>query len=195
MRLGQTDQDSFVVTLLTPVVPPRMPTLFEESEDGNAPLVRRMTRRLVEALARIVKPFQTLDNGVSWARTRPKATMPPAVLGFGQADAALLKIAACGFRERETEPDRYVRGFVRSLEREHEAVGGTIGLHAEIDGKQQTVITVLGQMDDEKAIRAHGSQAQVALRGDLKRAGRRWKLLYSRIESALGHDRLGSDHD
>ncbi len=51
MRLGQTDQGSFVVTLLTPVVPPPIPTLFEEPVDLDAPIARQMTRRLVEALA------------------------------------------------------------------------------------------------------------------------------------------------
>ena len=50
MRLGQTDQGSFVVTLLTPVVPPPMPALLPDSDDRNAPIERRMTRRLVEAL-------------------------------------------------------------------------------------------------------------------------------------------------
>ena len=51
VRLGQTDQGSYVVTLLTPVVPPPMPTLFPDPDDRNAPIERRMTRRLVEALA------------------------------------------------------------------------------------------------------------------------------------------------
>lgn len=51
MRLGQTDQGSFAVTLLTPVVPPSLPTLFDEPKDRNAPIARRMTKRLVEALA------------------------------------------------------------------------------------------------------------------------------------------------
>ena len=50
VRLGQTDQGSFVVTLLTPVVPPPMPGLFPDPDDRNAPIERRMTRRLVEAL-------------------------------------------------------------------------------------------------------------------------------------------------
>ena len=50
VRLGQTDQGSFVVTLLTPVVPPPMPALFPDPDDLNAPIERRMTRRLVEAL-------------------------------------------------------------------------------------------------------------------------------------------------
>ena len=51
VRLGQTDQGSFVVTLLTPAVPPPMPALFPDPEDLNAPIERRMTRRLVEALS------------------------------------------------------------------------------------------------------------------------------------------------
>ncbi len=50
MRLGQTDQGSFVVTLLTPVVPPPMPALFPDPDDRNGPIERRMTRRLVEAV-------------------------------------------------------------------------------------------------------------------------------------------------
>ena len=50
MRLGQTDQGSFVVTLLTPVVPPPMPVLLPDGDDRNAPIERRMTRRLVEAV-------------------------------------------------------------------------------------------------------------------------------------------------
>ena len=51
MRLGQTDHGSFVVTLLTPIVLPAMPTLLPDPDDGNAPIERRMTRRLAEALA------------------------------------------------------------------------------------------------------------------------------------------------
>ena len=50
MRLGQTDQGSFVVTLLTPIVPRPIPALFPDPDDRNAPIGRRMTRRLVEAV-------------------------------------------------------------------------------------------------------------------------------------------------
>ena len=50
VRLGQTDQGSFVVTLLMPVLLPPMPALFPDPDDRNAPIERRMTRRLVEAL-------------------------------------------------------------------------------------------------------------------------------------------------
>ena len=50
LRLGQTDQGSFVVTLLTPVVPAPMPALLPDPDDRNAPIERRMTRRLVDAV-------------------------------------------------------------------------------------------------------------------------------------------------
>ena len=53
VRLGQTDHGSFVVTLLTPVVPPPMPALFPDADDWNAPIERRMTVRLVEALTAV----------------------------------------------------------------------------------------------------------------------------------------------
>ena len=53
VRLGQTDHGSFVVTLLTPVVPPPMPALFPDADDRHAPIERRMTMRLLEALTAV----------------------------------------------------------------------------------------------------------------------------------------------
>lgn len=50
IRLGQTDRGSFVITLLTEVVPPPMPTLFPDDSE-EAPVERRLTLRLVKALA------------------------------------------------------------------------------------------------------------------------------------------------
>lgn len=51
LRTGQTDQQSFVVTLLTPVVsPPVQQSLIQGSEHTEDPIERKMTRRLVSAL-------------------------------------------------------------------------------------------------------------------------------------------------
>ena len=51
VRLGQTEQGSYVVTLLTPVVPPpmRQAASFDSAAD-DPPVERRVTRRLIEAL-------------------------------------------------------------------------------------------------------------------------------------------------
>ena len=221
MRLGQTDQGSFVVTLLTPVVPPPMPTLFPDPHDGNAPIERRTTRRLVEAVAaaqqateraaagddgafegtvssgvsanlcdalvRIIEPFPTLDVGVSWARTRPVA-IQGTVVRFGQADAALLREAASSLRERAPRPDVCLHGFVRLLKRGEADDDGTIRLATDIDGRQQSVVVVLGRADYDRAVQAHKDRALVVLAGDLERTGQRWRLLNAHVDGVLRDD-------
>ena len=63
VRLGQTEQGSFVVTLLTPVVPPPVPALFSDPEDHDAPIERRITRRLTEALGVTRKSTEKAASG------------------------------------------------------------------------------------------------------------------------------------
>ena len=55
VRLGQTEQGSFVVTLLTPPIIPRkkQASLFPEDDGGADCDERRMTRRLAEALTAV----------------------------------------------------------------------------------------------------------------------------------------------
>ena len=54
VRLGQTEMGGFVVTLLSPIVPPPVnpvaPALFEDLEFAAMPMARRVTARLGEAL-------------------------------------------------------------------------------------------------------------------------------------------------
>ena len=50
VRLGQTEQGSYVVALHTPVVTALTPAMLDDPEDDFAPPHRRMTRRLTEAL-------------------------------------------------------------------------------------------------------------------------------------------------
>ena len=64
VRLGQTEQSSFVVTLLTPVVPSRVQMeLIPDMDDQNAPIARRMTRRLLEALAAVRQAMERTVAG------------------------------------------------------------------------------------------------------------------------------------
>ena len=228
VRLGQTEQGSFVVTLLTPVVPPPIPALFPDPDDLNAPIERRMTRRLVEALTaarqatertaagdesafgdavasgvsanlcealvRLIEPFPTLDCGVSWARTRP-VTVPGTVVRFGRADAALLREAARSLRDRLPRPDVRLYGFVRLLKRGEADDDGTIGLVTDIDGQRQSVTAVLGQLDYERAVQAHGDRALVVLTGDLERMSQRWRLLNPRLTDVMRDDGPESSDD
>ena len=50
-RLGQTESGSFVLTLLSPVIPPRVQLpLLPDGESDDEPIDRRISRRLTEAL-------------------------------------------------------------------------------------------------------------------------------------------------
>ncbi len=51
MRLGQTERGSYVVTLLTPVIPPQVQeALIPDPDTDDAPVERQVTRRLAQAL-------------------------------------------------------------------------------------------------------------------------------------------------
>ena len=90
VRLGQTDHGSFVVTLLTPVVPPPMPALFPDPDDRNAPIERRMTMRLVEALTAVRQATERTAAGDKEA--------------FGDAVAAGVSANLCEALVRLVEP-------------------------------------------------------------------------------------------
>ena len=77
IRMGQTEQGSFVVTLLTPVISPPMQKSFIPGLEHNDPIERKITRRLATALRATQHAteslvggdsgsfFEAVDNGVS----------------------------------------------------------------------------------------------------------------------------------
>ena len=66
VRLGQTDQGSFVITLLSPVVSPPIQTPLVP-DVGEEPIERRITRRLAQALAAARKATDDTSGGDSSA--------------------------------------------------------------------------------------------------------------------------------
>ena len=211
VHLGQTEQGSYVVTLLTPVVPPPMQQVLDPNwASDDAPLERRMTWRLhqaltatreatertiggerdafseavrqgtsanlCEALVTMIEPFPTLDISLTWARTRPM-NAARSVVRFANADAPILREAARSFRDREPQPDVCLVGPVQRLKRDEWETDGAITVRAYVDGRIQSVTTVLKQSDYEQAIHAHQTKAPVVLKGELERFGQRWRLL------------------
>ena len=71
IRLGQTEHGSFVVTLLTPVVSPPLPTPVQVYDDADDPIERQMTRRLTEALAATGEATEraTAGDGTAFAES------------------------------------------------------------------------------------------------------------------------------
>ena len=171
----------------------RFKTVDEISAFGDA-VASGVSANLCEALVRLIEPFPMLDCGVSWARTRP-VTVPGTVVRFGRADAALLREAARSLRDRLPRPDVRLYGFVRLLKRGEADDDGTIGLVADIDGQRQSVTAVLGQLDYERAVQAHGDRALVVLAGDLERMGQRWRLLNPRLTDVIRDDGPESSDD
>lgn len=219
VRMGQTEQGSFVITLLSPVVPPRMQLEFISGYMlDDDPIERRITRRLVhaltvvrkateitiaggadaffraiehgvsanlcEALVSVMEPFREIDVTVTWARTRP-APHARDVVRFAASDAPILREAARSFRSREPQPDRELVGFVRTLKRGEAERDGTVTLLTSIDGRNQSVTTVLKQADYERAVSAHKERASVVVKGDLERVGQRWRLLNPMIMDVI----------
>lgn len=203
VRLGQTEQSSFAITLLSPVISPleRQVTrrladalaatreATEKTIDGDAgafsaAVARGVSANLCEALAKLIKPFLTLDISLVWARTHPMST-PRNVVRFASHDAPILHKAARSFREREPRPDIRLFGGVQWLKRAETDTKGTIALRASINGQNQVVVAVLKQSDYERAIQAHETKSPLVMEGDLERTGQRWRLLNPRIADVI----------
>ena len=221
VRLGQTGQSSFVLTLLTPVIPPRTNRpLHEGLVHEDDPLERRMTKRLADALAatrkatdtrtignfeafsravsdgasanlcdalvKLIKPFQTLDTSLVWARTRPMRKVRE-VIRFAACDVPILRDAAQSLRVLKPRPNTRIVGAVWRLKREKRETQGTVTVRTRIDGHNRSVSTVLGQSNYERCVQAHKETKSVIMVGDLTRVGQRWRLVNPRIEGFVPH--------
>ena len=203
VRLGQTEQGSFAITLLSPVISPlerrvtrRLADALaatreatEKTIDGDAgafseAVALGVSANLCEALVKLIEPFLTLDISLVWARTHPMST-PRNVVRFASHDAPILHKAARSFREREPRPDMRLFGVVQWLKRAETDTKGTIALRASINGQNQVVVAVLKQSDYERAIQAHETKSPLVMEGDLERTGQRWRLLNPRIADVI----------
>ena len=146
---------------------------FSRAESGDDPWFFYMTQDFVE---RCLDTIYEIIDGVG-AYARP--------LVWDNADPFILREAARSFRSREPQPDRELVGFVRMLKRGEAGLDGTVILLTAIDGKNQSVTTVLKQADYERAVSAHKEQASVVVKGDLERVGQRWSLLNPMIMDVI----------
>ena len=158
VRLGQTEQGSFVVTLLMPVVPPPMPVLLPDPDDRNAPIERRMTRRLVEALSAARGAVErtaageegafgeSVASGVSANLCEAMARIiePFPTLDVGVSWARTRPMKASGTVVRFGWADTAVlREAARSFRDRapQPDVDGTIGLAVDVDGQPRLSMT------------------------------------------------------
>ncbi|MCY4188606.1 MAG: hypothetical protein OXD30_09000 [Bryobacterales bacterium] len=79
-------------------------------------------------------------------------------------------------------------GIIQRLVRDETATDGTVTLRTSMDGQNQSVTAVLTQHDYHRAIQAHREKVPVVMRGDLDRAGQRWRLLNPSIADIITYD-------
>ena len=79
-------------------------------------------------------------------------------------------------------------GFVQRLKRGEAETGGNIALRTSVDGRNQSIATILESFDYERAIQAHRAKAPIVMEGDLERIGQRWRLLNARVVDVISND-------
>ena len=208
MRLGQTEQGSFVITLLTP----RLDQGWELAD--HAPIDRQITRRLANALVamreaievadeedaesffgavrhgvnanlcnalvKMTNPVPAVDISLSWARTLPMPTTRQ-VTRFSNDDVPVLRQAARWLRDQEFLSDVRFVGVVQRLESNKIETGGRMTLRASIRGNPHRVTADLNYLDYHRALEAHSLGLRVVAEGTLRRVGQGWNLLNPRV--------------
>ena len=139
---------------------------------------------LCGALVRLIGRFSTVEIEVTWARTRAMKC-PRASVHFSRSDTAILSEAGRLLREREPQPEVNLIGMVQNLPHDDARNDGIIAVRTSVDGNNVLVFVMLKQSDLEQAVLAHKKKTPVVLRGDLERAGQRWRLLNSRLVDVI----------
>ncbi len=151
---------------------------------------RGVSANLCDALVTLVETIPKLDVNVVWARTHPREEART-VVPFASHDGPILREASRVFCDREPQPGVTLIGLVQRLAKSEADTEGAVTLRTSIDGKNQSVVAVLPQSDYHRAVEAHKAKAPVVMRGDLERAGQRWRLLNPVIDDVIVGDEAG----
>ena len=142
---------------------------------------------LCDAVGRLIEQSNGLEVSVSWARTRPTPERRTSIL-FSESDAGTFKEAARTFRAREPRPDVQLFGSVHKLIRGEHEIEGQVTFKMDMDGRTQSVVSVLDQGNYSVAIRAHEARNPVVVRGDLERIGQRWRVTNAAVRELASDD-------
>ena len=146
-----------------------------------------VSANLCDAVARLIEQSNGLEVSVSWAKTRPTPESRRSIL-FSGSDAGAFKEAARTFRARAPRPDIALFGSVHRLTRGEHEIEGQVTFKLDVDGKSQSVGSVLDQSNYSVAIRAHEARNPVIVTGDLERIGQRWRVMNARVRELTGDD-------
>ena len=146
-----------------------------------------VSANLCDAVGRLIEQSNGLEVSVSWARTRPTPERRTSIL-FSESDAGTFKEAARTFRAREPRPDVQLFGSVHKLIRGEHEIEGQVTFKVDMNGRTQSVVSVLDQGNYSVAIRAHEARNPVVVRGDLERIGQRWRVTNAAVRELASDD-------
>ena len=146
-----------------------------------------VSANLCDALAELTKVLSRIDVNVVWARTHLRDDSRWTVR-FTAHDTPILLDASRVFRSHEPQLDMRLTGLVQVLKRDESALDGTVTLRTSIEGRNRSVKAVLPPLEYLRAIEAHRARKPVVMRGDLKKAGKDWRLLNPLIEDIIAND-------
>ena len=161
------------------------------SGDGASAFERAVTlgvsANLCDAVARLIEQSNGLEVSVSWAKTRPTPESRRSIR-FSESDAGTLKEAARTFLAREPRSDIKLFGSVHKLTRDKYEIDGQVTFKVDMDGKSQSVGSVLDQNNYSVAIRAHAARNPVIVTGDLERIKQRWRITNATVRELISDE-------
>ena len=161
------------------------------SGDGAPAFQRAVSKgvsaNLCDAVAGLIEQSGGLEVSVNWAGTRPAPKRRTSVL-FSESDAGAFKEAARTFRAKEPRPDVKLFGSVHKLTRAEHEIDGHVTFKLDMDGRIQSVSSVLDRNNYSVAIRAHDARNPIAVTGDLERIEQRWRVVNATVREVASDE-------
>lgn len=134
-----------------------------------------VSANLCSAAATLIERGRGLVVSISWSLSRPEPS-GRVETRFDATDAPVLEEASRLLKSRQERPDEHIEGYVSRLARDENATEGTVTIKTPIDGLLTSVKVAFAPADYGLVSQAHAERLAVALEGDLRREGSRWRL-------------------
>ncbi|WP_067490610.1 hypothetical protein [Actinomadura hibisca] len=154
---------------------------------------------LVESLEQMAEPegLRALDLSFEWAAAEPQPDVVSSRIILDHSAAPMLaRVKERLTRQEEPPSQQTLIGAVRALSREdsvadEEDEGGTIVLHAEVNGRMRKVQVPLAGPDYDWAIIAHRAKQPLTVSGELTFERRSWRLGNPEVDSRFLRQQFG----
>lgn len=133
---------------------------------------------LCDAIANIGIETSTQSLAVSfqWSPTRSLLTPIPPPTEFTTDQFAILREAACLFRENIPVEDYDLVGYIVRMVREEGEIEGQVTISGYVDNTPRRIRVILNDADYQLAVKAHGQDEAIQCTGELVKEGRSYIL-------------------